>query len=354
MTESASTSQRSWKKRLFALAVGAVGGYVFYQLNLPLPWLLGAMSTCLILVLFNGPVQGDRNLAQIMRIVLGIAIGSAFSPAVFDRASEMAASLAFILPYVILMGLLGYFYFQKVAGFDKPTAFFSSMPGGLQDMIAMGADLGASERTLALVHATRILVLVFLLPFVIQWIGDVELGSRSRNGVSFLDNSLMDYAILTACGIFGWLAARRLKISGATIVGPMIASAIVHVAGITEARPPIELTNIAQWAIGVHVGCMYLGSTPREIGRIVGQSLGYIFLILILTSGFTAVVSTIVDVDLISIILAFSPGGQSEMNLIALVLGADVAYIALHHLIRLFIVILGSQIVFKYLLKKET
>jgi len=342
-------NQRSWKKRIFALAVGAIGGFIFYQLKLPLPWLLGAMSSCLILVLFNAPVQGDKNLAQIMRVVLGIAIGSAFTPEIFGRVGELSTSLAFIPPYVILMGVLGYFYFQKVSGFDKPTAFFSSMPGGLQDMIAMGADLGASERTLALVHATRILVLVFLLPFIIQWIGDVEIGARSRNGISYLDISLIDYAILAACGLIGWLVAMRLKISGATIVGPMIASAIVHMAGITHARPPIELTNIAQWAIGVHVGCMYLGSTTREIGRIVGQSLGYIFLILILTSAFTAIVSTIIDVDLISVILAFSPGGQSEMNLIALVLGADVAYIALHHLVRLFIVIIGSQLVFKNL-----
>lgn len=352
MAKQAIPQQRSWKRRLVALGAGAAGGYVFYHFNLPLPWMLGAMSACLILVLFNAPLQGDRQLAQVMRIVLGVAIGSAFTPAVFGRVEEMAISLSFVLPYVVLMGGFGYLYFQKVAGFDKPTAFFSSMPGGLQDMIAMGHDLGASERTLALVHATRILVLVFLLPFFIQWVGDVELGARSQSGISLLDLSVWDYGVLTACGLFGWYVAARLKISGATVVGPMIVSAIVHMAGLTEARPPIELTNLAQWAIGVHIGCMYLGSTTREIGRIVTQSLGFITLILLLTLAFTAVVSSVVDVDLVSVILAFSPGGQAEMNLIAIVLGVDVAYIALHHLVRVFMVIVGSQIIFRYLNKK--
>jgi len=130
---------------------------------------------------------------------------------------------------------------------------------------------------------------------------------------------------------------------------PLILSAIVHMAGITHARPPIEITNLAQWIIGVHVGCMYLGSTTREIGRIVSQSFGFVVMILILPAGFTMVVTNLVDVDLVSIVLAFSPGGQGEMNLIAIVLGADVAYIALHHLVRVFIVIVGAQFLFKWL-----
>ena len=46
-------------------------------------------------------------------------------------------------------------------------------------------------------------------------------------------------------------------------------------------------------------------------------------------------------------LLAFAPGGQTELNLLAFVLGLDVAYVALHHLMRLGIVIFGAQIVFK-------
>ena len=41
---------------------------------------------------------------------------------------------------------------------------------------------------------------------------------------------------------------------------------------------------------------------------------------------------------IISTILAFSPGGQTEMNLMALIIGANVPYITIHHIMRLFIV----------------
>ena len=41
---------------------------------------------------------------------------------------------------------------------------------------------------------------------------------------------------------------------------------------------------------------------------------------------------------MLSILLAFSPGGQTESNLIAILVAANVPYITLHHIVRLIIV----------------
>jgi len=43
-------------------------------------------------------------------------------------------------------------------------------------------------------------------------------------------------------------------------------------------------------------------------------------------------------------ILAFAPGGQGEMAVLALVAGADVAFVVTHHLVRLVIVIAGAPL----------
>jgi uncharacterized membrane protein AbrB (regulator of aidB expression) len=58
-------------------------------------------------------------------------------------------------------------------------------------------------------------------------------------------------------------------------------------------------------------------------------------------------VSRVTGFDPVSVLLGFAPGGQTELNLLAFILGLDVAYVALHHLVRLGIVIIGAQIVFK-------
>ncbi|MBC7157621.1 MAG: AbrB family transcriptional regulator, partial [Rhodobacteraceae bacterium] len=43
--------------------------------------------------------------------------------------------------------------------------------------------------------------------------------------------------------------------------------------------------------------------------------------------------------------LAFLPGGQGEMVVIAIMMGADLAYVVSHHLLRIVIVILLAPVV---------
>ncbi|HRD74564.1 MAG TPA: AbrB family transcriptional regulator [Hyphomicrobiaceae bacterium] len=69
--------------------------------------------------------------------------------------------------------------------------------------------------------------------------------------------------------------------------------------------------------------------------------------LLVLTAGVVILVARLTGFDQVSVLLAFAPGGQTELNLLTYVLGLDVAYVALHHLARLAIVILGAQMVFR-------
>ena len=41
-------------------------------------------------------------------------------------------------------------------------------------------------------------------------------------------------------------------------------------------------------------------------------------------------------------LLSFAPGGQAELAVLALIVGADVAFVVAHHVLRIFVVILGA------------
>jgi uncharacterized membrane protein AbrB (regulator of aidB expression) len=43
--------------------------------------------------------------------------------------------------------------------------------------------------------------------------------------------------------------------------------------------------------------------------------------------------------------LAFAPGGQAEMTVLAIVAGADLGFVVTHHLVRIILVITGAPIV---------
>ncbi|MGE0613126.1 MAG: AbrB family transcriptional regulator [Hyphomicrobiales bacterium] len=353
--DSASGMGFDWQRHghvALALAVGLAGSVLFLVLVLPLPWMLGSLAACLLASIIGVPVKGPDRLIGPARAVLGLAVGAAFTPALIAQLPEMAASLAFIPPFVLIIAALGVPFFRYVCRMDRTTAFYSAMPGGFQDMIAMGRDAGASERQLTLAHSTRVLVIVFVLPFWIEWSEHVQIGERATHMVHWTGYDPANLLTLLACAIFGWWAALKIGLSGSPLVGPMIACAVITISGLATLHMPVEVLNFAQLALGTHAGCQFAGVSWREFAGTVASAVGYTVILLALTAVFTWTIIHLTGLETLPVLLAFSPGGQSEMNVIAIVLGADIAYVALHHLFRLAIVVLGAQVLFRILQRK--
>lgn len=327
-----------------ALGLAAVGGYVANLITLPLPWMLGPMFVCLVAALFRLPVKGPLPLRPLMIMVLGVMLGSGFRPEMMDHIAEWSVSIALLAVYVGVIGLVAYPYFRKVAGYDRVTAYFSGMPGGLNEMMIVGAAMGGDEKKIVLTHASRVLIAVFIIPIWFRLVEGLDMSDRSRFGVSIVDVPIGDLAILASCIVVGYPIAKVLNFPAKMLVGPMVASAAVHLAGITAAQPPMEIVNTAQWIIGTVIGCRFVGVPPREILRVILVGVGSTVLMLMVTALFAMLISWITDLDPLMVVLAYAPGGLAEMSLVALALGADVAFVATHHVVRIsYVVIVAPQ-----------
>ncbi len=330
-----------------ALIIGAAGAWTFVTNGWPLPYFLGSLTFCLIASIAAAPVERPKPLAIPMRCVLGVAIGSAFSPALITRFGSMVWSLMLLIPFMIFIIGLGMLFYERFAKLDRPTAFFAAVPGGLTDMTAMAEDAGANPRSVILVQASRILVIVFALPLWLKWHDGLAVGVSAASRIHVWEINPIDAAVMFAMGAGGWLAARWLGLAGAPIVGPMLVSGIAHAFGFTFAKMPLEVLVVAQISVGVLLGCQFRGLTLREFTSTMIWGIAYAIVLLVITGAVAHWVAAWTGFDPISVLLAFAPGGQTELNLLAYVLGLDVAYVAMHHLMRLGIVILGAQIVFK-------
>ncbi len=327
--------------------IGFGGASVFILLQLPLPWFLGSLTACIVASVASAPIERPMQLSVAMRAVLGVAVGAAFTPDLLTRFGSMAVSLALLLPFMVAIIVLGMQYFERIAGYDRPTAFFCAVPGGLTDMVTMAADAGANPRTVTLIQATRIVLIVFLLPFWLQWVGGVMIAAVPPGAIRLHQFLLVDAVVMIALGWIGWRAAEYFGLAGAPLVGPMLLSGIAHAAGITSANIPLEVLILAQVTLGILLGAQFRGLTWAEFSSTMLWGAGFSVILVIATGLVALVVSRITGFDSTTVLLAFAPGGQSELNLLAYILGLDVAYTALHHLVRLAIVIFGAQIVFK-------
>jgi uncharacterized protein len=334
--------------RLFGtLGIAAAGAGVFAALGIPLPLLLGPMFACLVAALLGAPLKGVPAVSDAMRTVLGVAVGTSITPDLVDRLGTMALSVAFVPSFVFIIGLIGYPYFRRVCGFDKPTAYYSAMPGGLQDMLVFGQEAGGDARVLSLVHATRVVAIVSIMPVLLTLVWDLQL--EHAPGAPAGDIPLGDLAVMVLCALVGWKGGERIGLFGASIIGPLVLAGAASLAGLVAYRPPAEAILAAQFFIGLGVGVKYVGITLDELRRIVAAALGYCVILALLSVAFAEVIYMVGAAPMVEALLAFSPGGQGEMVVLAIVAGADMAYVVTHHLVRLLVVILGAPLVARWL-----
>ncbi|MDO7557313.1 MAG: AbrB family transcriptional regulator [Loktanella sp.] len=322
--------------------IAGIGVGIFIWLQLPLPWLLGPIFACLIAALAGVPMKGNKLINDAMRSILGVAVGATFTTTLLISMAAMWPTLLMIPVMVACIAVIGVPYFQRVWGFDFATSYYSAMPGGLQDMLAFGEEAGGDVRALSLIHATRVMVVVVALPFILQGYWGADLTNPPGAAASTIDPSQM--LLMVFCGIAGWQGAKALGMFGASILGPLILAAIMALLGVLQHRPPAEAIWMAQFFIGMTVGTKYAGVTGAEVRKDVAAALGFCLILIALTFVFAEAVHLFHLAPPMETLLAFAPGGQAEMTVLALIVGADMAFVIAHHVLRIFVVILGAPI----------
>lgn len=331
---------------LAALLIGTLGGWIFLRLSLPLPWMLGSMTACTLAALLRAPIKAPGTVRPPMTMIIGVMLGAGFTPQVVESATHWLPTILGLVAFVAVSGAACVFYFRRVAGFDMPTAYFSGMPGGLVEMVIVGEDKGGDPRLIALVHSARVLLVVLTLPFLIWLTSGVVVGARPQFGVSITQTPWTEEAWLLSTALVGSLVGHFLRLPARLLLGPMLVSAAVHISGLTHFVPAVEIVTAAQLVLGTTIGCRFAGILPREILRILVLSLGSTILLLTITFAFAAGVSRLSSYSEVTLLLAYSPGGLAEMSLVALSLGIEVAFVAAHHIIRVFLVMIGAAPVF--------
>ena len=337
--------------RVRTLAIAAIGAAAFWAAGLPLPFLFGPMAACLLAALGGLRLQGLGQVSIAARTILGVAVGATITPEVVGQLPQMALSVAFIPLYIVLIGLVGVPFFTKVCKFDRVTAYYAAMPGGLQDMIIFGQEAGGDARALSLIHATRVLIIVTLAPILLT----SAFGASLSNPIGAPAATLPPHelVLMALAAIIGWKGGERIGLFGASIIGPMIVTAVLSLTDVIHFRPPAEAIVAAQFFVGMGIGVYYVGVTLAELRRDVLAGVAFVVLLAGLAVCFTWIVSAAGLAAPTEAFLAFAPGGQAEMTVLAIVTGADLGYIIVHHLTRLILVILGAPIAARLLRRRS-
>lgn len=329
------------------LLLGAVGGAVFDWLTMPLAWLIGAMVIITIAALAGMPLKSPGRFRNLMIGVLGIMLGSAFTPDILENAGQWWQSILTLMVFIAMLAAAVAVFLNRVARFDPVTAYFAAAPGSFATMVIMGTEMGGDERNISLIHAIRIMLTVLVIPFWFRFYhGYVPGGAGGLPGLgSIMDFPLEDFAILAACAL-GYPLAKLVRFPAAALLGPMFLSALVHLTGLTSAKPPSEIVNLSQLVIGTGLGCRFVGLHVKRVFGTMFLSAGVTVFMLTLAAAFAFGLERFTGLPFAALWLAFAPGGLAEMTLISLAMNIDTAFVSTHHLVRMMFLVFVTPMVF--------
>lgn len=96
---------------------------------------------------------------------------------------------------IVLVCVCSAFVMSKLTGIDYPTSLTSSIPGGLSQIVVFAEEMkGIDITTVTFFHVTRVIMVVFLVPFLIS---SPLFASESTNGSSrIMDNVIPQWSEL--------------------------------------------------------------------------------------------------------------------------------------------------------------
>lgn len=331
-----------------ALLIGLGAGYVFFVLGLPLPWMLGPMIFNTIAALAGVSVKAPRRFRPIVIPIIGVMLGASVTAEVISQLYEWSLAVGVMAVFLGVAATGSFILYRRIGRYDTVTAFFSAMPGGLNDMILIGGNWGGDERKIALAHASRVLMTILIVGLAFGLVFGVRSNSGAKaNWIAVDALSPSDWVVLIGCAAIGSPFGKLLRLPTGILLGPMLLSAITHVTHLVEIAPPSLVVIAAQIVLGSNIGCQFVGSKLRDIGRDLALGLGSCVSMLLCATAFTFWSAALIEVPLANVFLAYSPGGLTEMSLLALAMHLDVAFVSVMHILRILMVVAAAPIVFK-------
>ncbi|MDV7340219.1 AbrB family transcriptional regulator [Terasakiella sp. A23] len=334
---------------IFALVIGGFGGCVFNLLHFPLPWLLGALAGTIIASLSGAQIEVSKNIRRYIAIIIGLMLGSTFTPDILVRIHEWVPTLTAAVVYVFIITAVAQIYCRKVLKMDGVTALFSGLPGGLSEMTLLGEEAGADIKKLTLTHACRVACVLMIIPFALTYLFDMKEVQQTDAAENW---NLIEIALLIASGAIGAYIAKILNVPANKIIGPLVISSIIHLIGWITSEPHAWLSIAIQLLVGSSLGTRFYGTSVKEVGKVMVLAIMMTLVMLSVTFLSAYLISLMTGISFSALLLALSPGGFAEMALAALSMGIDPAFVTTHHAARLFVIVFITPIVIKLLLKK--
>jgi membrane AbrB-like protein len=324
---------------LETLAIGAGGGGLFVALHLPGGLISGAMLAVAAAAMAGRPLTLPPILTQTVLVVLGISLGSVVSRQLVQQVGAYPLTIALLALATFCATFGSSIYLQRVHGWDKTSAFLAGSPGALSQITILAVEKGADLPAIAVVQTLRVIVLTAALPLLLALSGIAPAAAPS---FATATASPLELAELLAAALAVALLLRLAKFPASWMFGAMLASGLLHGAGLIEGGLPNWVRNAALVGIGALLGSRFARMRMKTLLGHLNAALGSFAIAIGISAVFVGITMLATEVRFADALVAFAPGAMDAMLALALTLHIDPIFVGAHHLSRFVFVTIAT------------
>lgn len=347
----------------------SIGGLLLSLTGLSIGWMLGTLVMAGAFSFWshtNSTSSDDKYVLPRFwmnagQFILAIELGQKINLTVIDIFRDHWMSIMTMLLLSIVFSLLSGLVLWKFSHTDLLTSLFGTVPGGLSVIPGIAEEVGGNIGVVSIIQTMRVFLVVLVIPFLVSSFAvHSEKLEVSNNQSAFMFPSLeMDEMIWTALLALGALAGyyigKRLKFPAPWLVGGMLGAASIQAAGSSFAGHnltpwwPNILIIAAQVFIAASIGSKFHKKMFTGLGKTMAVAL-FSTIGLILSLFICAfIVSKLTGITFVTAVLAFAPGGITEMATTAAVLHEDSTFVVVVQVLRIVLVCIAVPPLIKLL-----
>jgi membrane AbrB-like protein len=314
---------------------GLVAGWLFSQIGLPLPWMIGPLVLSASLYLSGRiTVQVPVRTRPFGQMVIAAQVGLAFTPAALAALLSYAPLLVGAALVTAAFAGAVAFLTARMGGLPLAQAFLATFPTSPVEAAVIAGRFGWDPAPIVLTQTMRIAAVVILVPLFVYavdgWPGAADLvrgGAFDPWGNGFL----------AGLALAGALLFRTLGLSNPYFLGPLAFSAAAAAAGLDPVAFPPLVLSAAQVVLGIWLGSTFRRDLLLGGRRLLGTLMINTLALLLVISACAIALAAMTGLDWEVLVLGMAPGGVTEMALTAKFLGVDLAMVTALQLTRIFI-----------------
>ena len=307
-----------------------------------------------VLCLSGIKMKVNNRLLILVFTVIGWQLGSRFTPDILPSLSRWLLAASLLILWVILSVLIAMVYFYRVAKFDLRTSFYAALPGALASILSFLQDVQVNQRHVIVAQTVRVFLVIGILPFIFSFLIDLPDPSliNTNDALVASPNEFLFWCLMAIISIIVIGTLLFLHIPSPHLLGSTIVSAIFYTQGWLTTPLPNSALFIALYVLGCIIGSRFSGSSWNELAQLGKHALAAALILISLSFIGAVACAWLLEINLLSMLLAFVPGGVHEMTIIAFAYDRDPLFVAFLHLVRLAFIILSLPFIALVLGKK--